>query len=383
MTTTVSTDITVDLVTTTGGFRALEADWRRLYEASPTATPFQTWDWLFTWWEVYGERGALRLFTAWSQDRLVGVLPLMADRRRRWCFVGAGLSDHLDALVLPEAADEVVAAWIDRLARSPVDLLALDDVRPSAAVWRLYGRWPGRASDHHRIFCAELDAGPWDEVIAGWSRNARKAAKQTANRVGRHGYEQVPVPPDQAGDAAEELVALHRGAWADRPITPAHADPRFTTFVRSVCERMVPHGTVALLRLEPPDGEADPMRYVNMLMVGRDYVGGWLGGENDRARDRLTIAFLDMRDALAIAHDRGIPVVSMLRGLEPAKVRMQQRALSNRRLLLAADRPLGTLAWARHSAPDAVRAWLKRWERDSDAGRRVAAALRWLRDRSR
>lgn len=383
MTTDVSAGVTVDLITGTDDFRRLEHPWQALYEESPAATPFQSWDWLYSWWETYGRRGALRLLAARIGDRLVGILPLMVDRRRCWCFVGAGLSDHPDVLVAPDVADEAVGAWIERLARSPVDVLVLDDVRPEAAVWRLYARWPGRRGEFHQIFCGELDAAPWDDLVQRWSRNTRKSAKSTVNRLAKGGYTWTEVPPEHAGAVAEEMVALHRAAWTSRPINPAHADPRFATFVRAACERMVPRGTAVLVRFDPPADATDPMRTITMLVVGRGYVGGWLGGENERARERLSIACLDVHRAVQVAVARGVPVVSMLRGLEPGKARLTQRIVPNRRLVLGARGPRATVAWARWAAPTAGSAWLKQWERDSEAGRRVTGALRRLRDRVR
>jgi CelD/BcsL family acetyltransferase involved in cellulose biosynthesis len=143
-TTATSTGLTVDVITDVEGFRALEHDWRALYEASREATPFQTWDWLYTWWEVYGAPDTLRLVTVRDGDRLAGVLPLMVAGRGRLQFIGTGLSDHLDAVVDTARATDVIDAWASGLYRSPgLRLVDLQEVRPEAAVWQLSARWPG------------------------------------------------------------------------------------------------------------------------------------------------------------------------------------------------------------------------------------------------
>src|SRR5918998_610045 len=83
-------------------FAALEEEWRDLYDDSPLATPFQSWAWLYSWWEHYGQRYELRLVVVKDgTGLLVGLLPLMLRRRRGLgllLFVGTGLTDHLDAL---------------------------------------------------------------------------------------------------------------------------------------------------------------------------------------------------------------------------------------------------------------------------------------------
>ena len=39
----------------TRDFLALEKEWEDLYQNSPLVTPFQSWAWLYSWWELYGE----------------------------------------------------------------------------------------------------------------------------------------------------------------------------------------------------------------------------------------------------------------------------------------------------------------------------------------
>jgi hypothetical protein len=35
-------------------FVALREEWEELYRNAPAATPFQSWPWLYSWWEFYG-----------------------------------------------------------------------------------------------------------------------------------------------------------------------------------------------------------------------------------------------------------------------------------------------------------------------------------------
>src|SRR5919112_776950 len=84
-------------------FAALKEEWEELYRSSPLATPFQSWAWLYSWWEYYGENYELRLIVLRNGDLLVGIIPLMLERRwlffGRLLFIGSGVSDYLDVLV--------------------------------------------------------------------------------------------------------------------------------------------------------------------------------------------------------------------------------------------------------------------------------------------
>jgi hypothetical protein len=47
-------DVVVEIVEDSRGFAALEEEWDDLHCQSPRATPFQSWAWLYSWWEHYG-----------------------------------------------------------------------------------------------------------------------------------------------------------------------------------------------------------------------------------------------------------------------------------------------------------------------------------------
>jgi Acetyltransferase (GNAT) domain len=379
-----TTALNVEVTSDVDAFRALEDPWRALHAACPQATPFQTWEWLFTWWEFYGPPGTLRLVTVRHDDRLVGVLPLMVTGRGRLQFVGTGLSDHLDALIDPAFGDEVLDAWIDYFNRNRgLRLIDLHEIRPEAAVWQLYARWPGRRGRYQQSPCTEMDALPLDDMFAKWTKSTRKSAHIALNRMTKNGYQLRWAAPDDIGDMAEELVARHREAWQGRTITPAHAEPRFVPFVRTMCERMVRHGGVGLIRLDPPDDADNPMQVGALMVVGREYVGGWLSADNDEARRRLSIVIAECLFGIELANRHGVSVLSLLRGFEAGKRRMYDRVKVNHRVLLGGRGVGGHASWLGRAMPAAAIGRLKRWERESVAGTRVTGRLRSVRDRFR
>src|SRR5215213_5569143 len=66
----------------TTDFASLKEEWDGLYQSCPSATPFQSWEWLYSWWEAYGGAYDLRLVTVRNEGLLVGLLPLMVRRGR-------------------------------------------------------------------------------------------------------------------------------------------------------------------------------------------------------------------------------------------------------------------------------------------------------------
>ena len=112
--------VVVEVVEDSRGFAALEQEWEDLYRNCPDASPFQSWAWLYSWWEFYGEGRELRLITVRSREGLlVGIVPLMLERRLgfgRLLFIGTGLaSDYLDVLVRRDWAAQVSEAGVRAL----------------------------------------------------------------------------------------------------------------------------------------------------------------------------------------------------------------------------------------------------------------------------
>jgi CelD/BcsL family acetyltransferase involved in cellulose biosynthesis len=101
-------------------FAALEEEWDDLYRNSPLATPFQSWAWLYSWWESYGECYELRLVAVRDDEGLlVGLMPLMLERRMgfgRLLWIGTGLSDYHVMLVREGWKERVAGAAARALA---------------------------------------------------------------------------------------------------------------------------------------------------------------------------------------------------------------------------------------------------------------------------
>ena len=112
-------------VVDTAEFKSLQRDWQILYGECPDATPFNSWEWLFSWWKAYQGARQLRLLTWRSGRTLVAVAPMCLGAEkselRIGCrvlrFIGDGSSDsdHLGILARPGTLSLVcrqLAEWL-------------------------------------------------------------------------------------------------------------------------------------------------------------------------------------------------------------------------------------------------------------------------------
>jgi CelD/BcsL family acetyltransferase involved in cellulose biosynthesis len=267
-------------------FEALEEEWEDLYRNSPSATPFQSWSWLYSWWESFGDEYELRLITVRDGGLLVGLMPLMLERRwgfRRLLFIGK--FDQLDLLARRGWEYKVSEVGIRALGQMMgswhvVDLKA---VSPYAAAWDVYRQWNGPKTHIPIAHYLYIEVKPWDELIASLSRNHRQTVRRTLRRAEEDGVRSALVGPEEAEQAARRLVALHRELRQGRPIFRRHLTSRFESFIVAAARRMTGRRLGAISEFRR-DGEVLISQFA---VFGDEVTDAYLiGVSRDMARSR-------------------------------------------------------------------------------------------------
>jgi CelD/BcsL family acetyltransferase involved in cellulose biosynthesis len=261
----------------TQGFAALKREWEDLYDNSPLVTPFQSWAWLYSWWESYGESYELRLVTV-RDDKglLVGLVPLVLERRPgfgRLLFIGTGITDHLD--MLARRGRETTAAEAGRRALQQTDswhVADLQEVRPEAVVWDIFRGWAGPRVHIRQSSCPVLDAEPWEELLAPLSRNGREKARKAVRRAKEDGVPRESADQRGVEQAARSCLALHRESWRGRGITSEHLTQRFSSHVLAAAKRMSASGCGGVYEFR----RGKELVASDFVLLGHEYVARYL-----------------------------------------------------------------------------------------------------------
>jgi len=72
----------------------------------------------------------------------------------------------------------------------------------------------------------------------------------------------------------------------------------------------------------------------DLLLVGQDFVGGYLTGVDPDVRSRVDVLLMLVRAAVDVERERRLPVVSMLRGEEEYKLRLRPQRVVSRRMFI-------------------------------------------------
>jgi CelD/BcsL family acetyltransferase involved in cellulose biosynthesis len=305
-------------------FAALEEEWDDLYHNCPRATPYQSWAWLYSWWEAYGEDYELRLITVRSgEGLLVGLIPLMLERRwgfGKLLFIGTGLaSGHdFDALVRRDWEAEACEAGPQALKQMDGWHVAeLRQIDPTATIWNFLEGWNGPRIDLQQGRSWVIEVKPWDELLASLSRNHRKAARRRLRRAEEDGVRCMLAGMEDVGRAARRLVALHREMRRGRKIIPERLTARFESYTLAAARRMTECGLGGISEFWR-DGEVIVSSF---LIFDNDLTVTHLAGANQEAMRRYQWSTLFIWDALNVARSRDCSYVSLLTGTEEYKQR--------------------------------------------------------------
>jgi hypothetical protein len=340
------------VLTEARAFASLEEEWDELYESYPQATPFQSWAWLYSWWEFYGEGYGLRLITVRDEGGLlVGLLPLMA-KRGRLLLLGGDLTNPLMTpfkdLLVREGWEEEVAQTLARALKELGGWWVADlrELLPQAAAWNLFREWDGPRISISITDNSFTRARSWEELLTSLSAKARKSARNTLRRLEKDGIRYVPASPDDAERAARKLVALHRELWQGRRIEPERLTQRYEAFVVATARRTTARGIARISEF----WRDDTVIVSQFLLFDKNFVDTYVIGASQQASRRYQFNTLGNWDAMNVARGRSNPYVSFG---DPAgdKLRWADEVVPSHRAILGHN----SASWIPYAAYHALR----------------------------
>jgi CelD/BcsL family acetyltransferase involved in cellulose biosynthesis len=344
-------------------FVALREEWEEIYHNAPLATPFQSWPWLYSWWEFYGEGYELRLVTIRANGILVGLMPLMLERRAgfgRLLFIGTGLTDYQDVLAREGWESQVSEAAVRGLRKIDGWQVAdFQQLHPEAVTWSIFEKWAGPRTRLWQDNFPVIEVRPWNELLASLSKNLRSTTRRTLRRAEADGVRCKLASANGVGRAAHDWIVLHREAWEGRDIVPEHLTRRFQSYLETVACRMTAHGLGEISEF----WRDEELIISHFLIFGRDFVAEHLIGARQDTLQRYQVSSLCIWDAINVAHSRGSSCLNLLRGEESYKLRWSSGITTNHQAILG--RRLAV--WAPYSMYHAVLSRTKRYAYSADA----------------
>lgn len=299
----------------------VQQEWRRLWERSPGASPFQHPAWLVPFSRHLAD-GEPWVITARRAGALVALAPLClraAEGERVVSLLGAPVSDDLDALFDPDhpGAPAELLAYLDQR-RALWNRCDFDQLRPASPLLAAPAPAGWAEEQTPQDVCPALTLAPGaPDPLAAVPAGFRARLAQEARRLGRVGAPQFQMAGEQdLPELLGELLRLHALRWATRGEAGVLAHDAVQRFHREAAPGLLAGGVLRLHALRV-DGRV--VAALHVLQAG-DRACYYLGGF-DPALARWSVSNLLLLRAMETAAAEGAAVFDFLRGVEPYKYR--------------------------------------------------------------
>jgi CelD/BcsL family acetyltransferase involved in cellulose biosynthesis len=329
----------IDIVDSLAGLRALEPEWRDLWQRDPAATPFHGPDWLVPWTQYLWGGGRLRVFAVRDGGSLIAVAPLFLwgygrhPEIIRVSFLGSGITDHLGITAEPARDVEAARAILDHLVNLPDEwhVCDLQELRPGSPLLRADLPRGLAAQDAPCGVCPVIALPKsWDELVESLDSKFRRNLRVAESRLKRDGAEFAAVAPNAVEDAVRELIRLHEARWQQRRELGMLATSALHNFHLDAAARLARLGAVRLYTLRLA-GEIIAVQY-NLRRDNRVYA--YLSGF-DPAQQRNSPGAALLAHSIRCAIEEGATQFDFLRNREEFKYQWGARDRVNRKLIVS------------------------------------------------
>jgi CelD/BcsL family acetyltransferase involved in cellulose biosynthesis len=329
---------------------SLASDWEALYRADPSATPFVSPGWGRAWLRHWDHNAEPWLVTVRDGDRLVGLAPLVLERRRGARIVrmlGKDPGDYWDVLALPEHREAVARVVASELSRreNQWDVFFLDGQPGDSATPALAGLKSLNVRARSPTPCPRIALpSDFDEYLHLLPSTHRANVRRHLRRLDGG---QVAIREVRDPDALEGAIVrwheLHVKRWAGlrEPIDPAHLTPRFREFVLDAMRALVPQDRATVWEFLV-GGEVVGV-YVNLIDESSFY--WYLGGFEPHCA-RLGIGKLSIAQGIRWSIATGRRYFDLTRGEESFKYYFGASSRQCPSLVVGNPRPRSRAAFA-------------------------------------
>lgn len=263
---------------------SLRDGWKRLILNSCNPCITQSWEWMKTWWDVYGKERELLVLCAYQDDKLVGIAPLSVGKERIshfkclkyktiW-FLGSGkikargvVSDYLDFIV--EKGNEVfcIKGFIGYLSNHiSWDEIILENISAESASPVLlqrfaqeYGLKLSIVSRTSSILIKLPNTwGDFLQSISGGLRYKIKRGRKEFEKLS--GTYHLVKDEEELPEAFSDLERLHQYRWKSKGGAGAFSSPEWKKFHNTLMPRLLKKGQLRLSFLKL-DGKAVAANY--------------------------------------------------------------------------------------------------------------------------
>jgi CelD/BcsL family acetyltransferase involved in cellulose biosynthesis len=319
--------LALEVIENVARLRDFECEWSRFVRRVPPRTPFQTPEWLLTWWSHLGS-GAPRVMAFRRERELAGVLPCFLHEwngRRQLTLIGSGITDDLDPLFESGCAAEIVELvraqlriWTDW---DICDWQDLSADTPLAALGVALAETPSSA--------IAID-GPFEKFLAARPKDLRRNLRRYREKAETAGKVEFSAADTADPELMDALVALHGARWSKSGESGMIEANRAEAFLREVAPLVAARGHLKIFTVR----FAGRIAAILLALCDPSTIYSYLSAFDPR-HEAFGFGRELLAQAIRYAHERGYRHWNFLRGDEPYKFSWGAQPIAKCRVMIA------------------------------------------------
>lgn len=250
-----SVDTKVIVSTDKSDFYQLRTDWNKLLKKSKEPHIFHSWEWLYTWWEIFSnDEDELIILSIYDDNEIIGLAPFYLQKTlfsKSLKSLGEGeplnesVSTHYqDIICSEESKDAVISSVTNYLNENNTKWdyckfsYVLDDSCLAAIIDKMQPSLMIKRPLGYR-YCVNLKDS-FDNIYNRLGKSARKSFRSKRNRLQKMG--DISLESLNLTNSLEESLNTHIEFHTHRQQALGHAgaflEPRFKKFHHSLINRL-------------------------------------------------------------------------------------------------------------------------------------------------
>lgn len=351
-------------ITNPAEFEALRDEWNALVDTCANPLLYMRHEWLWAWWQYYGQGKALHVLCLRDGGRLKAGLPLIVDvmslsgvlKFRCAHLAGQSVSAYQDAILARGWEKKAFAGLLAHIgnAHPDWDVLYLRRLHPASVLLSLCAS--STLEGWHRVELPDRAISPFallpkdsEDISQGLSKKVRQNLQRATKRLSDLGPLKLTVGDATSADrvSLDTFFHFHEARWGQENLN-RRGYQHYKPFITQAFTDSLPSGTARLFT----------------LTAGETWLAGQLCWDHLGVRHSVMVAYNpDLREqepgnvmnllAMQEAAQRGYAAFDFGEGEESYKYHFAAHAWRTRRLMLGRKRrKLRILACAERLAHD-------------------------------
>ncbi len=312
--------LSLSLIDSIDGFQSLQEDWDALYDNCERGSIFSSWDWMFTWWEVFKDQYDRELFilALYQEDELIGLAPFQICtppspksliQGKTLYFIGNGesfddsiISEFQDFIVSPEHESEMIQLVSEYITKhsDKWNFADFEFLLKDALILQCFdGDSPHDSRHTSKIDRYKIEYGArfsipkmdsFEQYQEQMGKRWSKMFTRKGNKLLRDGEVTTAATESLASikPALEQLAEMNCARWKERTGDCIFDSNRFVEFHQKIMARLIPKNRAAIKTLHL-DGEVMASYY---LFTDKNQVHYYQSGFHKKYGNKYSPLFL-------------------------------------------------------------------------------------------